>query len=193
MDGQSSARTTPPPQMDDMDMDEMNFSMASDDEDDSRGALSRQFRNDNGNADLSSSFRRYLEPSPTPAPTSGEADDHLAKAVAMLSCSYNSSGGSLTGQLPNDLPPVPPVPVHFLGQASLGQSPFLNSFPSQAPESFTRGQAFTAPQSFTRGQPFTLGEQGRDVDSRMEEDDDDSRSRSRGDEEECAFFGRMEV
>lgn len=171
LDGQSSARTTPPPHMDDMHMDESNFSMASDDEDDVRGALSRQIRKEDA---YGSSFRRYLEPSPTPGPTSGEADDQLAKAVAMLSCSYNSNGGSLTNQLPLDIPPVPMVPAHFLGQASLGQSPFLNSFPSRAPESFTRG------------------ERGRNVDTRMEDDDDDMRSRSRSDEEDYGVFGQME-
>ncbi|KAJ4425005.1 hypothetical protein N0V82_000287 [Gnomoniopsis sp. IMI 355080] len=171
LDGQSSARTTPPPHMDDMHMDESNFSMASDDEDDVRGALSRQIRKEDA---YGSSFRRYLEPSPTPGPTSGEADDQLAKAVAMLSCSYNSNGGSLTNQLPLDIPPVPMVPAHFLGQASLGQSPFLNSFPSRAPESFTRG------------------ERGRNVDTRMEDDDDDMRSRSRSDEDDYGVFGQME-
>ncbi|CAN8097246.1 unnamed protein product [Discula destructiva] len=194
MDGQSSARTTPPPQMDGysdmhMDMDEATFSMASDDEDDAGGAFSRQFRNDNAFGSLNS--RRWLEPSPTPAPASGDIDEPMARAVALLSCSYNSNGGSLTGQFSHDIPPMPPVPVQFLDQVSLGQSPFLNSFPnpSQAPESFTRGE------SFTSGGTFTRSATRRNVDTRMEEDDDDddSRSRSRCDEEEDGFFGEMEV
>lgn len=124
--------------------------------------------------------RQYLEPSPPPTGSSvfGEAD-HLVKGVAMLSCSYNSNHGSQAGQLSQDIPDIPPIPAHFLGQASLGASPFLNSFPAQAPESFTRG------------------DRRRDSeDVRMENGDDDDymRSRARSDEYDVndGFFGRME-
>lgn len=146
--------------------------MLSDDDEDMRGGLSRSLH------PLSSDIAYYHrpEPSPTPAPSSmsGEAD-HLAKAVAMLSCSYGSNTGSLTNQLPLDIPPVPPVPVQFLSHASLGQSPFLNSFPAQAPESFTRG------------------DWRRCSDVKMEDgDDEDRRSRARSDEEEFGVFGQME-
>lgn len=209
MDGQSSARTTPPPDTNSelrMDLDdEMMFSAASDDEDGARGELSRQFRH--STAHKMTGFGRYMEPSPTPGPYSGEAegDAELSRAVAMLSCSYTSSG--LPGQLPGDLPPVPQVPAHYLlDQASLGRSGFLNSFTSQAPESFTRGQALApghgslsyirgqalASGSLTRGAPGFGRSNSRDVDSRMDDDDDDSRSRARSDEEEDGFFGSMD-
>lgn len=192
LDGQSSARTTPPPQMDEdsshTEMDEMTYSVASDDEEDARGGLSRQFGNDT--ARVPPSFHRYLEPSPTPAPIPGEADDQLARA--MQNCGWTGSTLSF------DSVPVPPMsgqmPVHFLAQASLGQSPFLNSFPShQAPESFTRGSIEPASKSSVRGpRGYRSEEQDRDLDSRMDEDDDDLRSRSRSDEEEDGVFGRME-
>lgn len=195
MDGQSSAPTTPPPDNSDMhmdmDMDDMTFSAASDDEDGARGELSRQFRNDT--AHKLTGFGRYMEPSPTPGPNSGEADgdDELSRAVALLSCSYTSSAGWQTGQLPGDVPPVPQMPAHYLvDQASLGRSPFLNSFRSQAPESFTRGPA-VVPGSLTRGPAVAGRANSRDVDSRME-DDEDSRSRARSDEEEYGFFGSMD-
>lgn len=95
----------------------------------------------------------------------------------MLSCSYNSNSGSQAGQMAQDIPEIPPIPAHFLGQASLGESPFLGSFPAQAPESFTRGDR-----------------RGGSEDVRMENDDDDMRSRARSDEYDVndGFFGRME-
>lgn len=175
LDGRSSANTTPPPQMDAMHaVEESGYTlspMLSDDDEDMRGGLTRSLH------PLPSDMAYYQqEPSPTPGPSSmsGEAD-HLAKAVAMLSCSYSSNTGSLTNQLPLDIPPVPPVPAQFWSQTSLGQSPFLNSFPAQAPESFTRG------------------DRGRCSDVKMEDgDDEDMRSRARSDEEDFGVFGQME-
>lgn len=158
MDGQSSARTTPPPQADeysDMPIDEdMNMSEY---EDDGSGVLSRQLRKENT---FGSAYRPgYLEPSPTPGRSLTEAEDDVARAVADMSFSY---------------PRMAP---------DLAQSPYMSSYHScQAPESFTRGQ------TFPRGQEFTSSEMDQDVASRMDEDDDDSRARSRSDEEECGPF-----
>lgn len=153
--------------------------MLSDDEEDTRGGLSRSLHPLPSALAYSTSINGWQhEPSPPPGPSSmsGEAD-HLAKAVAMLSCSYGSNAGSLTSQLPLDIPPVPPVPVQFLSQTSLGHSPFLSSYPAQAPESFTRGESRFR----------------RDSDVRMEDgDDEDRRSRARSDEEDYGVFGQME-
>lgn len=181
LDGRSSANTTPPPQMDVMQTSEeskYNFSnTSSDDDEDMRGGLSRSLHPLLSDSAYATSINGYWqEPSPPPAPSSMSGEtDHLANAVAKLSCSYASNAGSWTKELAMEIPPVPPVPVQFLSQTSLGQSPFLNSFPSQAPESFTRG------------------ERRRDSDVRMDDgDDEDMRSRARSDEEDYGVFGRME-
>ncbi|KKY35908.1 putative c2h2 finger domain [Diaporthe ampelina] len=123
---------------------------------------------------------QYLEPSPPPSGLSVSGDaNNLASRVAMLSCSYNSNSGSQAGQMHDGVPAVPPIPAHFLGQDSLGQSPFLSSFPNQAPESFTRGDRH-------RG--------SEDVKMEYGDNDDDARSRARSDEYDVndGFFGRME-
>lgn len=176
LDGRSSANTTPPPHMDAMhpaEESKLNFSpMISDDDEDMRGGLTRSLYP--LPTDVAYYQQQELTPPPGPSSMSGEAD-HLAKAVAMLSCSYGSNTGSLTSHLPLDIPPVPPVPVQFLSQTSLGQSPFLNSYPAQAPESFTRG------------------DRRRDSDVKMDDgDDEDRRSRARSDEEDYGVFGQME-
>ncbi|KAF3770010.1 hypothetical protein M406DRAFT_343960 [Cryphonectria parasitica EP155] len=180
MDGRSSANTTPPPQRDALqalDMHKFDFSpMSSDDDEDMRGGLSRSLHPLPSDSGYATSLYGYQESSPPlgPSSMSGEAD-HLAKAVAMLSCSYGSNAGSLTSQLPLDIPAVPAIPAQFLGQVSLGQSPFLNSFPAQAPESHLRGAS------------------RRDSDVRMEDgDDDDMRSRARSDEDDHGVFAMEE-
>lgn len=192
MDGRSSANTTPPPHMETMTSGEggrYHFSPLSPFNGDMYGGgLAHSLHAAPSESSYATSvphgsgfgyYRQYLEPSPPPAGSSmsGEAD-HLVKGVAMLSCSYNSNNGSQAGQLAQDIPEIPPIPAHFLGQASLGASPFLSSFPTQAPESFTRGDR----------------RQGSE-DIRMENgDDDDMRSRARSDEYDVndGFFGRME-
>ncbi|KAK7735919.1 hypothetical protein SLS53_007297 [Cytospora paraplurivora] len=192
MDGRSSANTTPPPHMETMNSGEggrYHFSPLSPFSGDMMGGgLAHSLHAAPSESSYATSvphgsgfgyYRQYLEPSPPPAGSSmsGEAD-HLVKGVAMLSCSYNSNNGSQAGQLAQDVPEIPPIPAHFLDQASLGASPFLSSFPTQAPESFTRGDR----------------RQGSE-DIRMENgDDDDMRSRARSDEYDVndGFFGRME-
>ncbi|ROV98364.1 hypothetical protein VMCG_07119 [Cytospora schulzeri] len=192
MDGRSSANTTPPPHLETMhsgESERYHFSPTSPFNGDIiRSGLARSLHPAPSESSYATSVpygsgfgyhRQYLEPSPPPAGSSisGEAD-HLVKGVAMLSCSYTSNSGSQAGQLPQDIPDIPPIPAHFLSQASLGQSPFLSSFPTQAPESFTRGDR-------RRGSE----------DVRMELcDDDDMRSRARSDEYDVndGFFGGME-
>lgn len=181
LDGQSSANTTPPPQMDPMQMEheaKYAFSpMSSDDEEDPRGGLFRSLHPlPSGVINPTSYPGYYQEPSPPPGPSSmhGEAD-HLVKAVAMLSCSHGSNAGSFASHAALDIPPMPPVPAQFLSATSLGQSPFLNSYPSQAPESFTRGER-------RRGSDFRM-----DID-----EEEDVRSRARSDEDDLGVFGQME-
>ena len=112
----------------------------------------------------------------------GQDDRDLAAAVELLSCSFNSNGGSRTILLPADAPPVPPLPVQYLDQAALSGTSFINSFPSKAPESFTRGEL--------RREDVKM--EGS-VDSVMDEDEEDEmRSRARSDEDDDGIFGRME-
>lgn len=114
----------------------------------------------------------------------GKDDRELAAAVELLSCSLGSNSGSARAvHLPADAPPVPPLPAQYLDQAVLTGTSFINSFPSRAPESFTRG---------------TRSEMHRD-DVKMEgsgesaaDDDDDLMSRARSDEDDEGVFGRME-
>lgn len=162
-------------------MNKYNFSPISDDEDeDVRGGLFRSLHPLPSDAPYATSVHGYQqEPSPPPSSISGDTDN-LTRAVAMLSCSYGSNAGSLASQLPLDIPAVPAIPAQFLGQVSLGQvslghSPFLNSYPSRAPESHLRGSS------------------RRDSDVRMEDgDDDDLRSRARSDEEDHGVFAMEE-
>ncbi|KAH6687146.1 hypothetical protein F5X68DRAFT_206869 [Plectosphaerella plurivora] len=110
----------------------------------------------------------------------GQDDRELAAAVELLSCSFNSNNGSRTVNLPADVPPVPPLPTRYLDQAaSLSSTGFLSSYPSRQPESFTRGE-------------MRRDAKGYESDSPMDDDDFDVRSRSRSDEDDDGVFGRME-
>ncbi|KAL2134810.1 hypothetical protein VTI74DRAFT_10794 [Chaetomium olivicolor] len=127
----------------------------------------------------------------------GQDDRELAAAVELLSCSFNSNGGgsgsSRTVHLPADAPPVPPLPAQYLDhhhQGMLSGTSFINSYPSRAPESFTRGEHL-------RGRRHEVD---ADNDAKMDEsggesvmgDDEDMQSRARSEEEEEGVFGRME-
>ncbi|KAK0623549.1 hypothetical protein B0T14DRAFT_536414 [Immersiella caudata] len=127
----------------------------------------------------------------------GQDDRDLAAAVELLSCSIGSNPGSRTVHLPADAPPVPPVPQQYIDQAALTSSSyltqaltgtsFINSFPSRAPESFTRGELRR-----DRGD-IKMEESGGSVGSVLDDDDDDDmRSRARSDEDDDGVFGRME-
>ncbi len=116
--------------------------------------------------------------------TTGQEDQDLAAAVELLSCSFGSNGGPRTVHLPADAPPVPPLPAQYLDQAILDGTSFINSFPSRAPESFTRGELRRDRDD------VKMEESGGSI---MDDDDDeDMRSRARSDEDDDGVFGRME-
>lgn len=154
-----------------------------------------------------SGFGHFRQLSQDQRPTSsgrnatGQDDRELAAAVELLSCSFNSNGGSRTTtaamaatttvHLPADAPPVPPLPAHYLDQHQGILSPgtsFINSFPSRAPESFTRGEMR---RSVGGGGAKMVEESGESV---AEDDDEDMdlQSRARSDEDDDGVFGRME-
>jgi len=113
----------------------------------------------------------------------GQDDRDLAAAVELLSCSFGSNPSSRTVHLPTDAPPVPPLPAQYLDQALAGTS-FINSYPSRAPESFTRG----APRSELADVKMEDGGAG----SVDDDEDDDMQSRARSDEDDDGVFGKME-
>ncbi|OAA58542.1 c2h2 finger domain containing protein [Niveomyces insectorum RCEF 264] len=126
----------------------------------------------------------------------GQEDNELAAAVELLSCSFNSAAGDASSAkigsirgLGQDVPPVPPVPAQYLGQSAtpLGDTSFINSFPSRAPESFTRGER--------RSKMSSLADDVKMEDSGESfagDDDEDRRSRARSDDDDDGVFGRME-
>ncbi|EFX00459.1 c2h2 finger domain containing protein [Grosmannia clavigera kw1407] len=130
--------------------------------------------------------RGSLRPSSSGRNTTGQEDNELAAAVEMLSCSFNSAGGEVHGFVQN-MPPVPPVPAMYLGQTAqpLDDTSFISSFPSRAPESFTRGDRFSV-----SGCDDVMMEESSE--SLTDEDDDDIRSRARSDDDDDGVFGRME-
>ncbi|KAI0202220.1 hypothetical protein F4808DRAFT_83093 [Astrocystis sublimbata] len=112
-----------------------------------------------------------------------QEDRDLAAAVELLSCSIGSNGGNRDARLPEDAPPVPPLPARYLDQFDSGAS-FINSYTPQMPESFTRGDH--------RGNVDVKME---DSDGSMidEEEEEERRSMARSSEEDDEMmFGRME-
>ncbi|CAK7235482.1 hypothetical protein SEUCBS140593_009297 [Sporothrix eucalyptigena] len=137
--------------------------------------------------------RDNLRPPSSGKNVTGQEDNELAAAVELLSCSFNSGAGDTNTVTPGslrvigqDVPPVPQVPAQYLGQSAtpLGDTSFINSFPSRAPESFTRGD---------RRRPSVADDVKMDGsgDSVMD-DDEDARSRARSDDDDDGVFGRME-
>jgi hypothetical protein len=127
----------------------------------------------------------------------GQDDRELAAAVELLSCSFGSNAGSRTTSvstntvhLPADAPPVPPLPAQYLDhQSILSGTSFISSYPSRAPESFTRGELRRVSAAETNKMGSSESVMG-DVDV---DDDEDMRSvRARSDEEDDGIFGRME-
>ncbi|KAF2463298.1 uncharacterized protein BDR25DRAFT_246127 [Lindgomyces ingoldianus] len=195
----SSTDTTPPPQIDDHAVGSFprsHFGHRSSKRysTNSSSAYSQSYQSavfsDNGHG---GHYRQWSNVSdrPTTSGTSvaGSYHDHddendqadLAAAVGLLSCSY---GTPKTGPiaLPPDVPPVPPLPAKFLG--------FNN------PHSISGSTTVTAHQSSLRRYQYP---ESKDVDMDEESfaDDDDfrhphSRSHGRIDEDDDAFFGRME-
>jgi hypothetical protein len=114
-----------------------------------------------------------------------DGSDHadLAAAVGLLNCSMTPKSGPVA--LPADVPPVPPLPAKFLR---------FNQPQHALPSSLT----VTAQQSSMRNS-YRYHSETKDVDMdddqfADEEDYRHSNSRSRGriDEDDDAFFGRME-
>lgn len=138
--------------------------------------------------------RDNLRPPSSGKNVTGQEDNELAAAVELLSCSFNSGAGDVNTVTPGSVqglgqsvPPVPPVPTQYLGQSAtpLGDTSFINSFPSRAPESFTRGDRH-------RSSIVDDVKMDGSGDSVMDDDEEDTRSRARSDDDDDGVFGRME-
>jgi hypothetical protein len=190
---QSSADTTPPPVAEGVNVNGTSYRNK---RSSSNVGYARSFQSASaasygaGSVPYGSGFGHYRQPSNDHRPGSsgrnatGEDDRDLAAAVELLSCSFGSNNGSRTATIPEDAPPVPPVPAQYLGQAtSLSTASFINSFPRRQPESFTRGE-MRRPSEDVR-----MDGSG---DSVMDDDDFEVRSRGRSEDEDDGVFGRME-
>ncbi|KAI1478954.1 hypothetical protein F4774DRAFT_383583 [Daldinia eschscholtzii] len=193
-DGRSSADTTPPPHLDTFSA--MNgLAYRSTPKGDSNGSgFARSYQsavsgsffsgsvpNGFGHARHASSDRR---PPSSGMNSTGQDDRDLAAAVELLSCSFNSNGGARDSRLPEDAPPVPPLPAQYLDHAAFASTSFINSFPSgQMPESFTRGELRHTEDVKMEDSESSIGD----------EDEGERRSRARSSEEDDdMMFGRME-
>ncbi|KAK4245398.1 hypothetical protein C7999DRAFT_43065 [Corynascus novoguineensis] len=190
-----SADTTPPPQLDAFHAASASY-RGFGKRNSSGNGLSRSYQaapyasSAAGSVPSVSGFGHFRQLSQDQRPTSsgrnatGQDDRELAAAVELLSCSFNSNGGSRTGHFPSDAPPVPPLPAQYLDQGILSGTSFINSYPSRAPESFTRGEMRRGDRADAK-----MEESGESV---MGDDDEDMRSRARSDEDDDGVFGRME-
>lgn len=189
----SSADTTPPPHLDAINAANASYRSFGP-RYPSGNSLSRSYQtaayasSAAGSMPSVSGFGHFRQLSQDQRPTSsgrnatGQDDRELAAAVELLSCSFGSNGNSRAVHLPVDAPPVPPLPAQYLDQGMLSDTSFINSYPSRAPESFTRGEL--------RRADAKMEESGESV---MDDDDDeDMRSRARSDEDDDGVFGRME-
>ncbi|KAK4990180.1 hypothetical protein LTR50_002654 [Elasticomyces elasticus] len=191
-DGLSSTETTPPPQLGDGRFDSSKrFSNTS-------SAYSRSYQSvfstSEGGAGAHHDFGHYRQWSlssnrPTTAGTSiadsypDEDQADLAAAVGLLSCSYGTpKSGPI--QLPNDVPPVPPLPAQYQGLHS-------TTFAPATQHGKTQHVSYRAPQH----QDVEMDDNG-DED---EEESDDERhfvdrriDRRRPDEADEGVFGHME-
>jgi hypothetical protein len=193
----SSADTTPPPQLDGLNTTNASYrgftKRHSNVNGFSRSYQSAPFASSvSGSIPNGSGFGHVRQLSQDYRPSSsgrnatGQDDDQeLAAAVELLSCSFGSTGVPRTVHLPADAPPVPPLPAQYLDQAILSGTSFINSFPSGAPESYTRGEM----RRNRDRDDVKMEESGESV---MDDDDEDMRSRARSDEDDDGVFGRME-
>ncbi|KAI0386086.1 hypothetical protein F5Y04DRAFT_115650 [Hypomontagnella monticulosa] len=194
-DGRSSADTTPPPQPDAFGMSNTLVYRTAPKRSSIGSAYSRSYQSAvsgsffPGSVPNGNGFGHVRQTSSDPRPlssgmnSSDQNDRDLAAAVELLSCSTGSNGGARDARLPEDAPPVPPLPAQYLDHAYASTS-FINSFPSgQMPESFTRGEI-----------RHTTDVKMEDSESSiMDEDEGDRRSRARSSEEDDdMMFGRME-
>ena len=194
-DGMSSTETTPPPQMDDHAVgsysSHSHFGQRSIKRYSANSsAYSQSYQSivfsDNGNGH----YRHWSNVSDRPTtsgtsvagsyPDDGNTDQDMAAAVGLLSCSYGTpKSGAMN--LPADVPPVPPLPAKFMDYAS--------------PLS---GNTTVTPQQSSIRNSYRYHESkdiDMDDDNFADEEDyrqSNSRSRGRADEDDDAFFGRME-
>ncbi|KAI2639453.1 hypothetical protein GGS26DRAFT_586906 [Hypomontagnella submonticulosa] len=195
-EGRSSADTTPPPQLDAFGMTNTLAYRTAPKRSSNGSAYSRSYQsavsgsffpgslpngNGFGHVRHTSSDRR---PPSSGMNSTGQDDRDLAAAVELLSCSIGSNGGARDARLPEDAPPVPPLPAQYLDHAAFASTSFINSFPSgQMPESFTRGEIRHAADVKMEDSESSI----------MDEDEGDRRSRARSSEEDDdMMFGRME-
>lgn len=194
----SSTETTPPPQIDDHAVGSFSQSHFGNRSDKRYSANSSAYSHsyqstvfsDNGNGH----YRQWSNVSDRPT-TSGtsvagsyhdDGNDHadLAAAVGLLSCSYGTpKSGPAT--LPADVPPVPPLPAQFMDF-------------SRGEKTLSGSTTVTAQQSSMRNS-YRYHSESKDIDMDDDHfaDEEDyrhtnSRSVGRIDEDEDAFFGRME-
>ena len=115
-------------------------------------------------------------------PDDGNTDQDMAAAVGLLSCSYGTPKSGAVN-LPPDVPPVPPLPAKFLD---------FNTTRSLS------GNTTVTPQQSSMRNSYRYHEsKDIDMDDDHFADEEDyrqshSRSRGRADEDDDAFFGRME-
>lgn len=197
----SSTETTPPPQMDDHAVGSYSshshfghrsikrYSANS-------SAYSQSYQStvfsDNGTAHGNGHYRHWSNVSDRPTtsgtsvagsyPDDGNTDQDMAAAVGLLSCSYGTPKSGPVA-LPPDVPPVPPLPAKFMG---------FNNTRSLS------GNTIVTPQQSSMRNSYRYHEtKDIDMDDDHFADEEDyrqsnSRSRGRADEDDDAFFGRME-
>lgn len=200
-DDLSSAETTPPPHMDDHALGSYSehshfghrslkrYSANS-------SAYSQSYQSavfsDNGHHHPHGHFRHWSNVSDRPTtsgtsvagsyPDDGNTDQDMAAAVGLLSCSYGTPKSGPQA-LPPDVPPVPPLPAKFMD--------FSNA------KSLSAHTTVTPQQSSIRNTYRFHESKDIDMDDDHFADEEDyrqsnSRSRGRADEDDDAFFGRME-
>lgn len=200
-DGLSSTETTPPPHSDDHAVGSFPHSQFGHRSikrySGNSSAYSHSYQSavfsDSGNGNAHH-YRHWSNVSDRPT-TSGtsvagsyhdDGNDHadLAAAVGLLSCSYGTPKSGPSGQQ-TDVPPVPPLPAKFLDF-------------NQGHQTLSGSTTVTAQQSSMRNSYRYHGE-SKDVemddDNFADEEDyrqSNSRSRGRIEEDDDAFFGRME-
>ncbi|RKF55733.1 putative c2h2 finger domain protein [Erysiphe neolycopersici] len=138
---------------------------------------------------LSSAFSEenckiYFDTYQTP-PENGRnyEDESLASAVQLLSCSFGSTGNSMptTKTYPQQIPPVPSLPKHYLDNDYFPNSRFTPGHLPQQPESYTRSQV-----NYSEDVQMENGEITTD------DEEYDQRSSGRSNEDDEGIFGRME-
>jgi hypothetical protein len=199
-DGQSSADTTPPPQMEHHIAESYSSSSYGPSKRFSTGnAFSRSYQSTPSSNPLYNSSipsvsgfgsyqRQSVERSP---PSSGiganisEDDAGLAAAVELLSCSFGTPRTRPTVMSP-DIPPVPPLPVQYASLGGFSGSTLTPIHQNSHSESYRHHSL--------HGEHVDRDVKMEESEESMADDDDDYdfRSRARSDEDDDGVFGRME-